>query len=185
MTEIGYNILWISLVLGFVVSAALSLNNEDSFGEWFRTFLSFSFGFGILILIGFGVVSHFKAKNEPTYEAAYHRSDLKALKDNRDLHGAAGMVFFVGSGYIDTDLYYYFHHRSETGNWVFKKVWAEKSYPRIEIEECDCSPEYVRYATFYKNKDKWYTDGYSIDKTRDVLRVPKGTILSNFNVDLE
>ena len=176
MNEFGWIVFWISAPIGLIAGTWSTLSDGEGFWQWIgRSLVFFVVAFFVVLIIG-GIVGHFLGENQPTYEAAYHRSDLKALKDNRDVHGSMNMVFFVGSGYIDTDLYYYFHHRSETGNWQFKKVWAETSYPRIEIEECDCKPQYIRYGTFYKNKDKWYTKQYMINETRDVLRVPKGTI---------
>ena len=119
-----------------------------------------------------------------TKEVALETNRLVALDTNEDINGSYSTTFFVGRGYIREDLYYHFFH--ETVNGIkYEKVRAENSYPGTYIIETDEEPRYVKYGLFYANPEDKYYNPEMIRRTRNVLYIPKGSIITNYRVNGE
>ncbi|MFW6219746.1 MAG: hypothetical protein ACOC33_02815 [bacterium] len=158
--------------------------------NYFGYFISIAFVAFVVVTIIFGLIrSRYESNFKNIKEVPYKEYELVSLNDNRDIHGGAGMIFFVGSGYINQELYYYFYVKDiKTGLIEFKKEYAENNYyDKIYIKEIDGNekPRFVKYGYFLKDKESIFYDPYLIENSKSILYVPKGSVLKNFNLDLK
>ena len=102
-------------------------------------------------------------------------TNIIALKDSAGNSGS----FFLGSGYIDDDLYYYYAAETERGYKV-DKIKASNCYTRYS----DDTPRIEEYkAVGFKN---WYDYIYAMPSVSyKVVYIPEGSITNVFEVDLE
>lgn len=99
---------------------------------------------------------------------------IVSLEDNMKQQGK----FFLGSGTVNNELHYYFVLKTEHGFKV-KNVSAEETEVRY-----DSQPHIViKQATGFKH---WYNYIWAIPiKTQSTIYVPEGTIINNYNIDLQ
>lgn len=119
------------------------------------------------------------------------------LKDNRDVHGR----FFLYSGRVDTDMYYYYMIQNADGSMQTKKVPAEEaSFVYISDDETPYVEHFVNYEIhnetaqslrfwftwdwlgdlfFGQGKEERYQTAYY------AIHVPQGSITNDFAVDME
>jgi hypothetical protein len=99
-----------------------------------------------------------------------------ALQDNIETNGR----FFLGSGTIDEDpVYYYmaedeFGYKMDTVDTDFAYIQYSKDKPHIET-----------YAPYFTNGFVEFFTGGCISGNRTIIYVPKGSIVENYNVDLQ
>lgn len=116
-------------------------------------------------------------------EKPYMTYDLKTLDADNQIEGKSRSMFFVGSGYVREELYYQFYVNTPKGI-EYIKVSAEDKYPGTYIIETDSiKPKYVRYGEFYADSTKKYYTSKRINRTRDVLYIPKGSIKVGFKIN--
>lgn len=112
----------------------------------------------------------------PEEEYLYQETSLPiiSLEDNMKQQGN----FFLGTGTADEQLYYYFVLNTEHGFKV-ENVSAKDTYIRY-----DSQPRIIiKRAIGFKN---WYNYIWAIPiKTQNVIYVPEGTIINNYNIDLQ
>ncbi|MBR2246150.1 MAG: hypothetical protein IJ880_03845 [Bacilli bacterium] len=102
---------------------------------------------------------------------------IYSLKDNAVSEG----MFFLGSGMIDGDLKYYYIVEEEKG-LIIKNVGKDFTYLK---ETNDEEPNLKVYQKGLKNEwlQEWFPMMFS-NKTY-VMTVPKGSIIYDFNIDME
>lgn len=179
------------IIFGIAITNFLYHIGDPDKENKIKTFIIITSVSMLIGIIPAGITSAIIRHSIPSEEKPYSINELKALKDNKNLHGSFQMVFFVGGGYINESYYYCFYHKTNNGI-RFKKVHAETDYPPIYlIERNGKTPQYVRYGKFDKKeyKDHWfyglfYTE-YLLEKTRDVLYIPEGSILTDYKLDAE
>lgn len=112
----------------------------------------------------------------PEEEYLYQETSLPiiSLEDNVKQQGN----FFLGTGTKDEQLYYYFVLNIEHG-FKIENVSAKDTYVRY-----DSQPRIIiKRAIGFKN---WYNYIWAIPlRTQNVIYVPEGTIISNYNIDLQ
>jgi len=141
---------------------------------------------GVLTAMASGIVflasKNHVQKNFETYETVYLTRELRSLDANEDINGRMGMAFFVGSGYINEDLYYHFFYDTEHGIRYQKERAAQKNF---YLKEINGKPTYKRYGTFYKkeHKNSIFYEPYVVERTKDVLEIPKGTVKTHYKVN--
>lgn len=98
-----------------------------------------------------------------------------ALNDSTGVNGRAG---FLGSGYVEDELYYYYMTDTKEG-FQAKKIKAEGTYVRYSDE-----PIVETYAaTNFKNKFLWLI-ALPINSFH-IVYIPEGSIIENYRINLE
>ena len=135
----------------------------------FVTFLAF-----LLSLAMIGLCSSVAVIFQQTCEKT-STEHIIALNDSTGVNGRAG---FLGSGYVEDELYYYYMTDTKEGLQA-KKIKAEDTYVRYSDE-----PIVETYtATNFKNKLLWFI-ALPI-KSFHIAYIPEGSIIENYRIDLE
>lgn len=100
--------------------------------------------------------------------------ELVAMQDNEYLQGS----FFLGSGYIESELYYVFYQKEGSGI-KFNKIPRERVV--IYEEERNDGVMKIYIARF---KPKW-CNAIALSRAKCRIFIPKGTIIQKFNLDLK
>ena len=159
-------------IVGIVASIIVSIANRD--------FCDFLLGILLTILVFViaafvvGVISDCMPESTMNIERTAIQPII-ALKDGKGMTGR----FFLYSGYVKENLYYYYACETEKGYKV-EKVSAENSYI-VYTEE---TPRIEKYeAQSFKEPSSWI---YAIPLYKyNVLYVPDGTITTEYNINLE
>ena len=145
---------------------------------------------GAIILIIFGILLwyigssftgailyNFKGNTEE-----YHTSwNITAMQDNLNTHGR----FYMRSGYIETDLCYYYVYSTKNG-LKSSYIPANKTYLNYTTDK----PHIERYTRRWnKSWIKWFTcvdaQNYAINDVYYKAYVPEGSVEQSFNIDLQ
>lgn len=105
-------------------------------------------------------------------------NSITALKDNSKHNGS----FFLGSGNVGDDQYYFYIKETSKGKKM-NKVNTDDSY----IKEESVNPYVVRYEHHYKSgfAKILFGERNLLKSDEYIFHVPKGTITTDFNVDME
>ena len=167
--------IWFILVVIFSIWFIKFLHDDDcsfvgGFFFWlFVTFLAF-----LLSLAMIGLCSSVAVIFPQTCEKS-SMEHIIALDDSTGVSGRAG---FLGSGYVEDELYYYYMTDAKEG-FQAKKIKAEDTYVRYSDE-----PIVETYtATNFKNKLLWLI-ALPI-KSFYIVYIPEGSIIENHRIDLE
>ncbi len=112
----------------------------------------------------------------------YHTSwNITAMQDNLNTHGR----FYMRSGYIETDLYYYYFYSTKNG-LKSSYIPANKTYLNYTTDK----PHIERYTRRWnKSWIKWFTctdaQNYATNDVYYKAYVPEGSVEQSFNVDLQ
>ena len=101
--------------------------------------------------------------------------NIIALRDNQNITGA----YYIFSGYIDEDLYYYYAKETQFG-YKTDKIKASRSY----IKYTDEAPKIETYSAI-SFKSKFLNLIAAPTQSRTILYCPENTITTEFNIDLE
>lgn len=193
-TLIIHSVLLSTIITLLIVIIVTYKKNYESIRYWIKSYLSVIFASGFFYLVLFSVIygviqSSYQNNVENLVEKPYKTYELLSLNDNKNIDGSLSMMFFVGSGYIGENLYYYFYIKnSETGLIELKKERADREYNNdIYIKEIKKGekPKYIKYGYFIKDNESIWYDPYLVRKTKSILYIPKGSILNEFKLDLE
>ena len=124
-----------------------------------------------------GVLYHFKGNTEE-YSTSWN---ITAMQDNLNTHGK----FYFRSGYIDTELYYYYFYSTKNG-LKSSYIPAKKTYLNYTTD----NPHIERYARRWsKSWIKWLTcfdaQNYAGNDVYYKAYVPEGSVEQSFNMDLK
>lgn len=180
---------WITVmctVVFFIITALLYFLNEENHAEstlgwiWESICCIFMASLGGLFLGGSfsGFIYSVSRGTLQREERVYQSYTLVALDTNEDVSGSYSSAFFVGSGHIGEDLYYHFYYSTSQGI-KYKKVKAEHCY----IIETNEKPSYKIYGDYYKKVKSVFYEPNMINKTKEVLFIPKGAVKSNYKVN--
>lgn len=167
--------IWFVLVVIFSIWFIKFLHDDDcsfvgGFFFWlFMTFLVFIFSIAMI---------SFCSSVAVIFPQTYEKSSTEhiiALNDSTGVNGRAG---FLGSGYVEDELYYYYMTDTKEG-FQTKKIKAEDTYVRYSDE-----PIVETYtATNFKNKLLWLI-ALPINSYH-IVYIPEGSIIENYRIDLE
>lgn len=103
--------------------------------------------------------------------------EITALNDNSAVSGH----FYLGSGYVDEDMKYYFIEETEKGKHM-DSVDADYSYI---IESNNENPRIEVYSPEFKNNKvlRWFATELAADEYR--IYIPENSITTEFSVDLQ
>ena len=167
--------IWFILVVIFSIWFIKFLHDDGcgfvgGFFFWlFATFVAF-----ILSIAMIGLCSSVAVIFPQTCEKS-STEHIIALNDSTGVNGRAG---FLGSGYVEDELYYYYMTDTKEG-FQAKKIKAEDTYVRYSDE-----PIVETYtATNFKNKLPWLI-ALPI-KSFYIVYIPEGSIIENYRIDLE
>jgi hypothetical protein len=102
---------------------------------------------------------------------------IYALKDNSQTNGS----FFLGSGTIDEEQYFFYVIDTEKGKRIEKQL-ADESYV---VETNNETPKVVTYERRYKSAFARFMYGDTNGNYEYRFYVPKNTITTDFTIDLE
>lgn len=167
--------LWI-IILGASLFLGWSLMDKEHIKYWgaieyvlMGTTVLMGVLVGILLIVL--PVDYLLPKTEKYAESI----EITALKDSSNVEGS----FYLGSGYIDEEQYYYYMTDTNKGKKM-EKVLAEDSY----IKEVDGEVKLDIYELEYNFIGKvlmfFNSSGYEY-----IFNVPKDTVTTEFNVDME
>lgn len=172
------------IILVIISTIAMMFSKKRNGHSWFKYLTWCIITSALLSILVWSFIGVALTSRMDTYEAPYSTQKLIALETNRDINGSGSMLFFIGSGYVNQSLYYYFYVETESGI-QFHKEKAESIY----VREYDGQPKFVKYSKFfepkYKGKNPFYDEYARGGTTIQVLYIPKGSILSEYNVDLK
>lgn len=135
-------------------------------------FLGFFIALGSML---FFVILSFAFETEPT---KLEEISIYALKDNNSVQGE----FFLATGYVDEKMYYFYTTKDEEGFLQINKVSVDDG----KIKETDISePKVIVYGERYKSKFARFMFGEFNNEKVYKFIVPKNTVTTEFNVDLE
>lgn len=110
-----------------------------------------------------------------TEERILYECELNSLDAKSSVNGKYNGSFLVGSGYIGEQLYYNFYYKTKDG-LKYTKYKAQDIY----IKETDSVPRFVVYADFVIDTTNIYYKSGSLNITKKVLFIPKGTIKQDY-----
>lgn len=139
---------------------------------------------GIMIWFVGSALSGAILYNKGNTEEYYTSWNITAMQDNLNTHGR----FYIRSGYIETDLCYYYTYLTKNG-LKSDYIPANKSYLNYTTDK----PHIERYTRRWnKSWIKWFThfdaQDYATYATNDVyykVYVPEGSVEQSFNIDLQ
>jgi hypothetical protein len=130
----------------------------------------------MLSLLGFLTSNIIATENAEINYDIVSDTKIVALKDNQNVSGN----YYLFSGYVDEDLYYYYATETEFG-YKTEKLKASNVYIKytkdelhIEKHEPTFTNDVVTFFACNPNKSDRY-----------IIYCPEGTITSEFNIDLE
>ena len=167
--------IWFILVVIFSIWFIKFLHDDGcSFVGGFFFWLSMTFLVFLLSVVMIGFCSSVAVIFPQTCEKT-STEHIIALDDSTGVNGRAG---FLGSGYVEDELYYYYMTDTKEG-FQAKKIKAEDTYVRYSDE-----PIVETYtATNFKNKLLWFI-ALPI-KSFHIAYIPEGSIIENYRIDLE
>lgn len=159
-------------IVGIVASIIVSIANGE-FCDFISGIMLTIVGIAIMV-VTVGVISDCMPESAMNIDLTSIQPII-ALKDGKGMTGR----FFLYSGYVKENLYYYYACETEKGYKV-EKVSAENSYI-VYTEE---TPRIEKYeAQSFKEPSSWI---YAIPLYKyNVLYVPDGTITTEYNINLE
>lgn len=167
--------IWFILVIIFSIWFIKFLHDDGcSFVGGFFFWLSMMFLVFLLSVAMIGFCSSVAVIFPQTCEKT-STEHIIALNDSTGVNGRAG---FLGSGYVEDELYYYYMTDAKEG-FQTKKIKAEDTYVRYSDE-----PIVETYtATNFKNKLLWLI-ALPINSFH-IVYIPEGSIIENYRIDLE
>lgn len=162
------------MIVGIVASIIASIANMDFCDFFAGILLTFILAFVIAAFV-VGVISDCMPESAMDFDRTAIQPII-ALKDGKGMTGR----FFLYSGYVKENLYYYYACETEKGYKKVERVSAENSYI-VYTEE---TPRIEKYeAQSFKETSSWI---YAIPLYEyNVLYVPYGTITTEYNINLE
>lgn len=142
--------------------------------EVFSLFIPMVFVSAIASLIFFGIFYNYKMSNVELVEVEDEIYEIIAL----DFESATGGSFFIGSGTIDSKMYYHFFIKESEGI-----KYTKASADEVFIVESIGTPRYVIFSNFMKNSDDILYTPKRISISKKILYVPRGTIKTNYKIN--
>lgn len=166
--------IWIGILVISMITLAVGLH-KDECGIFGVFIWSLALVVGLILVFATMVLSSlFISKSSYIYE----KTDTEEIVALQDSTGANGGLWFLGSCYVDNDLYYYYMTYTENG-YKASKINAESTYVKYSDEA------YIEnYSSIdFKNKICYLftipLDSYYI------AYIPEGSIIENYRIDLE
>jgi hypothetical protein len=137
----------------------------------------------LCVLAWFGVTKI----NDAVSGEIVHKSEIipiSAFVDNRETNGMFNNSIFIGSGYVDEELYYYYIENTEIGKRV-RKVSTKNE--NVYIKEIDGKPILKREYDIREGCSIWSYNAIFNAPTNEIyiFEVPNDTVTTEFNIDLK
>jgi hypothetical protein len=165
-------IIWLLVVIGFTVYTI-----RDRWSDWgdvaMAFFGSFMAGFAIVMMV---TLFSSAICDEVCDKTWYTSSDVEihALQDNITTEGR----FFLGSGQVDGNLKYFYVEDTEFG-YTVRDVDADNTYIKNTDGKCHLETQTYEF-------DNWFVRLIAAPMgERRIFYIPEGSILQNYNIDLQ
>jgi len=170
--------MWFAFIIGILIiigSILYAIFADLGYASDIFTGVLISIAVTLFILMGsFLIGQEFEA--DEVYDTK--KESIVALKDNNNLSTG---YFFIGSGYIDSDLYYYYFTENKDGGKDFYSVKAEKTtlYDDEKKETAYIETKQMR------NSNPIINFFFITDRQEQEIHIPEGSIDYSFSVNLE
>lgn len=159
---------FIGIFLGLFIQYKYKENYTENSDFCFSAL--FGFLFSILFSIIISILIPIKTKIEKTI------CKIESLQDNNSINGR----FFIGSGFINSNMVYTLYLKEQDGFKLYQlnsdivTIKYSNNEPTLEIYDEIITNDWINNFSV-KNPTNFYY----------VIKVPKGTICNNFNLDAE
>lgn len=107
-----------------------------------------------------------------------NKVEVCALADNNEV----SRQFFLGTGSIDKDLYYFYVAKNDDGGKTIEKLKSEDNSHIVLYEDEKETPYLLKKTAVSSN---WAANFFlGIDQTYYEFHIPPNSITSNYNIDL-
>lgn len=158
----------IALVVTMVVFSFDAVESKDYIGNFF---------YGVVVAMVVIVIGFFLAHTPEAHRYKTSETPIAALKDNSLTAGVA----FLGTGHVEEEQYYFYMENTQNGQRMEKirtdfayVMEAETNDARLETYGYKFTSKFAIFMFGKKSPDKDYT-----------FVVPKGTVTTDFDVDME
>lgn len=155
---------WLFVSAGMIYGTRVR-GNADTFFDSFILLIIFA----LLSALGNVVSTSF-------YKLEFRKIDTREIVSIQDSTGAGG-EFFLGTGSINTDMYYFMYLRSGDG-YELRKLPADK----VKIKNSD-SPRLVVYENMFKKESNFWTIIEGAGEQSFRIYVPEGSIKHKFKLN--
>ena len=133
----------------------------------------------VLVTLIFGIIAEDCCGR---VETRTEQMEMYALSDSQDIYGQFG---FLGSGYIDEELTYYYavQEKDEYGRECFDVNSIDANDAGIIYIEDGEKPYMLQ--SYYKYNSKFFSSIFGEQTGKIYFYVPKGSIIEQYKVDLE
>jgi hypothetical protein len=167
------------IIMIFIMVGVLCFIEDVAYNETRNSLIAI----GIFIVVWIGIVQ-FNAHVLQTKLIEHSKTtNIVALQDNMTTQGSFSGVFFIGAGYVDEDLYYYYIEKTDDGLHIGPKVPANKAY----IQKSDGQPHMTYIWEDRKGESVWkyhFLDAQTAVE-KYIFYVPDTTVVTDFKVDLK
>lgn len=175
----------ITVLLFIVIGILIAIKAiHRSHGEIWEYFLGGLVGIIGGLIIGF-LLSIIIGAFLPKHTVVSETIPIAAFSDHTSVHGK----FFLGSGVIDENMYYFYYKQNPNGSYSFNKL--ETDCVEI-IEDSGVQPHIIKYRKKFDSKNGILFGFVPLSGTRACgcvckieIIVPNNTIYRNFNLDLK
>ena len=124
----------------------------------------------IVLLIGAAIPG-------PVRSTEHHVEKLYAFEDDASIEGH----FFLGSGRVDGEMKYYYIYETDDGGYKMDSIDTSNAV-LYYIDDDNCR---IEYDNFVYSNPVHYFFGIGPLETTYKIYIPKGSIINNYQVDLE
>ena len=128
-------------------------------------------------LVGLVVLLIGAAIPGPVRSTEHHVDKLYAFEDNTSVEGH----FFLGSGKVDGEMEYYYIYETEDGGYKMDSIDTSDAV-LYYIDDDNCR---IEYDDFVYSNPIHYFFGIGPLETTYKIYIPEGSIINNYQVDLE
>lgn len=161
-------IIWLLVVIGFTIYTI-----RDRWLDWGDVTFALLAGFMIVVMV---TLFSSAICDEVCDKTWYTSSDVEiyALQDNITTEGR----FFLGTGQVDGNLKYFYVEDTEFG-YTVRDVDADNTYIKNTDGKCHLETQSYEF-------DNWFVRLIAMPmRERRIFYIPEGSILQNYNIDLQ
>ena len=159
-------------IIGISLGLFIQYKYKDNYTENSDFFFSAFFGF--LFSIFFSLIISFSIPIKTQIEKTTYK--IESLEDNNSINGR----FFIGSGFINSNMVYTLYLKNEDGFKLYQlnsdivTIKYSNNEPTLELYDEIITNDWINNFSVRNSTNFFY-----------VIKVPKGTICNNFNLDAE
>lgn len=168
--------IFFGLILGLCVNIRCGTSEDKIPDMIFGVSLGLSVGLVVTMIISAAAAGMLGEKEAVTVNI----TPIYAFQDNLNIKGHRTLM----SGYIDEVLYYYYVYQTTDGGYKVGHVKQDDATIYYTANEEDCRLE-TREMHFKNPIHDWLAEGFIDENTSYAFYIPEGSIITEYNVDLQ